>query len=196
MRQIKQPALFRGMAAIGLGLIGTEKARDVLLDNLDDDSLDDFVAWCSVEELTLFKGDAAQPVYDRLLALLHSQDRAGRTAEQARARWVYLLGWLGRGDETSALLLQALQDASPVVRARAVEAMAQLDRIDARESIEWILIKDPNPYVQRKAADALGQIGTLDSLPVLERCLRQERSAARLAMRHGMAAIKQRYGTV
>jgi HEAT repeat protein len=72
--------------------------------------------------------------------------------------------------------------------------MAQMDRVDARESIELLLVTDPHPFVQRKAADALGQIGTLDSLPILERCLKQERPAARLAFRHGIDAIKKRYG--
>jgi hypothetical protein len=190
----KQPALMRGIAAIGLGLIGTPEARTALLGTLADKTLDDFVAWCAVEGLTVFRGDAAQPILDRLKELLNSPDYCKPAWSQERARWVYLLRWVGHGDETGKLLLQALRDPAPVVRGRALEAMAQMDRVDARESIELLLVTDPHPFVQRKAADALGQIGTLDSLPILERCLKQERPAARLAFRHGIDAIKKRYG--
>jgi len=157
---------------------------------LIDEKADDFVAWCSVEALT--------QTHDREICKQAFRSLTGKGSKTdpfspARARAVYLLGWLGRMAEIDEQVQRALQDESPLVRGYAVDTLARRDMIGAREQIEALLDTKTEQFVLRKAAEALGQIGSLDSLALLERHLRQKESTIRWSVRQAIAEIKARH---
>jgi HEAT repeat protein len=182
-----QPLRIRGIAAILLGMVGSDVARATLLALLTDGEVSEFVGWCAVETLTQIDHPEV-----RQTALKLYRDCAGETRACHRAWAVYLLGWASGRVTVGRLLNQALQDPDPHVRGYAVNAMARLDLRDARLQIENLLAAEQDPWVLRKAAETLGQIGTVESIAVLEKHLRHERARTRWMMRWAIAEIRQR----
>ncbi len=188
----RQSQKIRGVAAIGLGLVGTEAARHALLTLFQARNFDAFVEWCVVEALTQLDYPEVQAVAYRIY---QTKKRAIWASHRARA--IYLLGWMSRQPETGNILNQALTDTNPFVRGDAIGAMAKLDLIDARAKIEHLFTEEQDPFVLRKAAEALGHMGTVDSIATLERYLRYERARTRWMVRKrvhkAILEIKPRY---
>lgn len=177
----------KGLAAIGLGLVGTEEAMEALCNLLDEGQNDDFLAWCLVEALTQYNHPK---VYEFVVRKLYHKESRAKHLSHQRARAIYLLGWVGQGVDQH--ILTALRDKNFFVRGYAIETMARRDLVGARQLIEKILTSETDPFVLRKAAEALGRIGTLDSIPVLEQNLFQENARSRWAIRQAIAEIKER----
>lgn len=192
VKNLRRSQKIRGVAAIGLGIVGTAAARQALLNLFQTRNFGAFVDWCVVEALTQLDYPEVQVVAYRIY---QTKKRAIWALHRARA--IYLLGWMSRQPETGNVLDQALTDTNPFVRGYAIGAMAKLDLIDAREKIERLFTEERDSFVLGKAAEALGHMGTVDSIAILERYLRYERDrtrwTARKIVRKAIFEIKQRY---
>ncbi len=119
----------RGVAAIILGFLGTDKARGTLLELWQDRRTPNSLASCIAESLTQVK----HPDVEAAAMKVYKSSRRGKSWGQRRARAIYLLGWVGTSQETIDTLFQALNHPQEDIRASAAQSIGRLEPQSARQ---------------------------------------------------------------
>ena len=178
----------RGIAAIVLGFLGTDKARQTLLSIWQDHHTPDALASCVAESLTQIK----HPEVEAEAMKIFKSQRRGESWRQRRARAVYLLGWVGTSQETVEALFQALDNNSPEVRANAAQSIGRLEPQAACQNLEKRLAVEQDASVLTALIEALDVVGTHESLPLLEGYLTNSSTQTRHAARRAIDNIRSR----
>ncbi len=180
-----QPEVVTGVAGIILGLIGSDFARQTLLDDWKLGELPVLHGWCLSEGL----GQIRHPEVEA--AALQAVDSQ---AENQRVWALYVLGRVGARPAATALF-KALADRKSVkVRGYAADAIGRLDPLDGRRKLEERLtLVDEDPWVLRKTIQSLGQIGTLETIPLLEASVRTGWVQLRQVTRSAINDIQRRF---
>lgn len=190
MRRTSTKKQLSGIAALMLGLIGSDRARDALLAEFTKADLKEFRAWCVTDAL----GQIQHPATEQA-ALAISSDAAYQDDAHVpqRARAIYLLGWMQPGQGARDAVAKALTDPLPEVRRRAAQSLGRWQASWAREPLEEQLKREQDEKVIDKIVQALGPIGTVETIPLLESSLRRVlRSATRRHIRNAVEAIRLR----
>jgi HEAT repeat protein len=88
----------------------------------------------------------------------------------------------------AAVVLEALDDASPEVRRRARVARAAFGAPSAREVLEEALL-DPEPELRATAAELLGRLGRREATAALARALGDGTASVRIAAARALGAL-------
>jgi HEAT repeat protein len=180
------------VAAIALGSIGTEQARQTLLEAWLRQDLDEILAACIVESLTQIRHDEVERT-----ALDVYSDAKYRTkdGESFLAQSIYLLGRVGSRPEHVQTLYRALEDPLADVRRNAAFSIGRLELADARQRLEARLSekKEKSEPVICNIIEALGRIGTPETIELLNDFLRHEASSIRRGARESIVEIATRY---
>lgn len=178
----------RGIAAIVLGFLGTDKARQTLLGVWQERSTPDALASCVAESLTQIK----HPDVEAAAMKMYKSRHRGENWQQRRARAVYLLGWVGTNPETIETLFQALNNDAPDIRANAALSIGRLEPQAARQNLEKRLAEEQDTNVLPALIEALEVVGTSETLPLLEGYLSNPSTQTRQAVRRAIATIQAR----
>lgn len=178
----------RGISAIVLGFLGTDKARETLLDVWQESSTPDALASCVAESLTQIK----YPEVEAAAMKMYISRRRGDSWQQRRVRAVYLLGWVGSSPETVETLFQALNHDSADIRANAAQSIGRLEPQAACQNLEKRLTVEQDTRVLPALIEALEVVGTQETLPMLEGYLSNPSTQTRQAARRAIAAIQAR----
>ncbi len=184
-----QPELVSGTAAIILGLIGSDFARQALLSVWNKGALPIFLGWCVSEGLAQIKHPEVE---EAALTALDS------TTPAQRVWGYYLLGWVGTQRQVTSQLFQTLKDKKADVKLRgyAAEAIGRLDPLEGKKKLEERLTQEEDPWVLRKIIQSLCLIGGLDSIPLLEASLKSGWVQLRGVVRSAVSEIRRRYDVV
>lgn len=192
VRQPRVNSQLKGLAAIGLGLTGSARARDVLRAEFENwPKHTELECWCITDALTQMPDESI----DRL-ALQLAGDRRPRNT--CRARAVYLLGWAVDKEAAARMLVNVLRDEGEdeEVRRRAAQAIGHLKPPHATEDLRQQLVIEGDERVVDKIVQALGELGDPEVLPLLEhRVHRVVRAATRRHIREAIALIRYRAST-
>jgi len=180
-----------GVAAIALGLIGSERARGVLLARFNRAEPDGLRPWCITDALAQIRHPE---VAQAAVALYNDARRRSSAWIDTRARAVYLLGWVGRPQEVAPLLFHALVSRYVRIRRRAAQALGRLQPDGSLLHLEQRLVEEPDEQVVDKIASALATLGGLETVVLLERRLRTiEHANTRRHIREAITEIRARY---
>jgi HEAT repeat protein len=179
---------------MALGSLGTDLARQTLLEAWLRKDGDEFLSACIVESLTQIKHPAVET-----LALKVYSDRKFRSkaAQHFRAQSVYLLGWVGSQPEHVETLYRALEDPVADVRRNAAFSIGRLELSDARQRLEERLTgkKEKESLVICNIIEALGKVGTPETLTLLNGFLRDEAASVRRGAREAIVEIAARHSS-
>lgn len=180
-----------GVAAIFLGFIGSDQARDALLAEFRRADLKEFRAWCVTDAL----GQTPHPATEQAaLEVLHDAAYQGDEHVHQRARAVYLLGWMQPSPAARDALTKALREGSPQLSRRAAQSLGRWQASWSRELLEEQLKREQDEKVIDKIVQALGPVGIPATLPLLESSLRRVlRAATRRHIRDAMEMIRARH---
>ncbi len=184
-----QPEIAAGVAALLLGLIGSDFARACLLAVWSWSEVRILQGWCVCDGLALIKHPEVEN------AALRTLEDAG----DLQTVWaIYLLGWVGTQRQAVSMLFQALKEKRAAIKVRgyAAESIGRLDPQDGRKKLEERLSLEEDPWVLRKIIQSLGAIGTLDTIPMLEAYQRTGWVQLRKITRGAISDIRRRFEAV
>lgn len=156
-----QPEIVAGVAAIILGLIGSDEARQSLLAAWTRGELPVLLGWCISDGLAQIR----HPEVEK--AALNSLD----SPIVNQSIWAYyVLGWVGTQRQAASQLFQTLKNskADYQLRGYAAEAIGRLDPPEGRKRLEERISQEEDPWVLRKIILALSMVGTIETVPLLE----------------------------
>jgi HEAT repeat protein len=189
-----QHRLVPGMAVMCMGFGQTAACRDALLTLLQRNDLDEFLFWCGIEALTLYKQSEDQKKIAEVAKEVYMQPADPNVrVDSRRSRAVYILGWINQESSIPGILSNALADDDPYVRRYAINAMARLDIVNARAQIEQQLQFEDDPRVLREIALALGAIGDMNTIALLTRHMHDEHSRTRHSIKLAINEIRDRH---
>lgn len=180
-----------GVAAIMLGLIGQDAAREALCAKFRETETNEFLAWCVTDALGQIQHPATEQAALEVYGSAAYQDDAHI---DQRARAIYLLGWMKPSEPALVVVRKALEDLSPEIRRRAAQSLGRWRVNWSRTLLEERLRREHDEKVIDKIVQALGPVGVLETLPLLEACLRRaQRAATRRHIRNAMDEIRSRH---
>jgi HEAT repeat protein len=180
------------VAAIALGSMSTDLARQTLLEAWLGEDLDEILSACVVESLTQVKHP---DVATAALKVYSDPKHRTKEAEPLLAQGIYLLGWVASQPEHMQVLYRALEDPVIDVRRNAAFSIGRLELSDARQNLEARLSKkeEKNQLVICRIVEALGRVGTPETIDLLNGFLKHESSAIRRGVREAVVEISARH---